>query len=307
MNSKPMPEPKISVIIVNYNSNEHVTVCVRSVFECAPESEVIVVDNASSDDSISLLESAFPNHPQLKLIRNQSNMGFAVACNIGTEHAVNEYLFYLNPDCMIYENTIPKLITCLKENDSVGMVGGRLLNSDGSEQPGSRRTVPTPWRTLVRVFKLSFLSKRYPRLFTDFNLHRKAVPDHPVEVEAISGACMLMHRDAYEDVEGLDEKYFLHCEDLDWCMRFRLKGWKIMFVPDAILTHIQGACSQSRPVVVEWYKHKGMMRFYHKFFRHQYPGILLWMVAVGVWLRFGLLAGYLYVRHFVRWVKSAKA
>ncbi|MCH9793302.1 MAG: glycosyltransferase family 2 protein, partial [Planctomycetes bacterium] len=279
-------------IIVNFNSNEHVTACVKSVLDHAPETEVIIVDNASSDNSISLLESTFPNHAQIEVIHNQTNQGFSVACNLGTQHANNEYLLYLNPDCMIYESTIPKLIACLKENDSIGMVGGRLLDSDGSEQPGSRRSVPTPWRTLVRVFRLSFLSKRYPRLFSDFNLHQQKVPEHPIEVEAISGACMLIRRQTYEEVEGLDEKYFLHCEDLDWCMRFRLKGLKIMFVPDAILTHFQGACSQSRPVMVEWHKHKGMVRFYRKFFRHQYPGVLMWTVIIAIWIRFGTFATY---------------
>ncbi|WP_339728427.1 glycosyltransferase family 2 protein [uncultured Gimesia sp.] len=302
-----MSQTKLSVIIVNYNSSEHVTACVKSVLQCAPEVEIIVVDNASSDHSISLLESTFPDHPQLKVIRNQSNLGFAVACNIGTENAVGEYLFYLNPDCMIYEGTIPQLLNCLNEGESIGMVGGRLLNADGSEQRGGRRTIPTPWRTFVRVFKLSFLSKRYPQLFSGFDLHLQAVPERSIEVEAISGACMLIKRDTYEDVEGLDEKYFLHCEDLDWCMRFRMKGWKIMFVPDAILTHFQGACSESTPVIVEWYKHKGMMRFYRKYFRQQYPGILMWIVTIGVWLRFSLLACYFYVRKFIRWIQSAKA
>ncbi|QDT99925.1 glycosyltransferase family 2 protein [Gimesia aquarii] len=302
-----MTQANLSVIIVNYNSGEHITECVKSVIRCAPEAEVIVVDNASSDESISLLESTFVNYPQLKVIRNQSNLGFSVACNIGTENTVNEYLLYLNPDCMIYESTIPKLFNCLQADDTVRMVGGRLLNADGSEQPGGRRAVPTPWRTFVRVFNLSFLSKRYPRLFSDFNLHQQEVPEHPIEVEAISGACMLINRETFKAVGGLDEKYFLHCEDLDWCMRFRLNGGKIMFVPDAILTHFQGACSEPTPVVVEWYKHKGMMRFYRKFFRHQYPGILMWIVAVGVWLRFSLLACYFYIRRFMRWIKSAKA
>ena len=99
-----------------------------------------------------------------------------------------------------------------------------------------------------------------------------------------------------EDVGLWDEGYFLHCEDLDWCMRFRQKGWKILFVPDARISHALGACSQSRRVFVEWHKHKGMLRFYRKFFRHQYPGVLMVLVAAGVWLRFGLAVFYLTAR-----------
>lgn len=301
-----MAQEICSFIIVNYNSRDHVTSCVKWVFQYAPESEVIVVDNASEDTSIVDLETAFPNQPQLQIIRNQTNQGFAVACNLGTQHATKKYLFYLNPDCMIYQQTVPRLLSCLQDDSSVGMVGGRLVNADGVEQPGSRRMIPTPWRTIVRLFRLSKLSKRYPRLFVDFNLHQQPVPEKPIEVEAISGACMLVPRHVYDDVGGLDEEYFLHCEDLDWCMRFRLKGWKILFVPNATLTHFQGACSRSRPVFVEWHKHKGMVRFYRKFFRHQYPGVLMWMVVIAVWFRFGLLSIYYTIKRLFRWLKNAK-
>src|SRR3546814_512653 len=104
---------------------------------------------------------------------------------------------------------------------------------------------------------------------------------------------MLVKRQAVEDVGLCDEGYFLHCEDLDWCMRFRQKGWKILFVPSAHISHALGACSRSRPIFVEWHKHKGMMRFYRKFFRHQYPGLLMGLVTAGVWLRFSLAVAYL--------------
>ncbi|QDT29224.1 N-acetylglucosaminyl-diphospho-decaprenol L-rhamnosyltransferase [Gimesia panareensis] len=280
----------VSVIIVNYNSGRHVSSCVRSVLQHAPDSEVIVVDNASQDDSITLLDTEFADQSQLKIIRHPVNAGFAVACNLGTSHATHEYYFYLNPDCIIDENTIPRLLACLNKHENVGMVGGLLLNADGSEQRGGRRSVPTPGRTLVRILKLSFLSKRFPRLFPDFNLHQQALPEHPIEVDAISGACMLVKRQAFDEVSGLDEAYFLHCEDLDWCMRFHQQGWKIMFVPDAILTHEQGACSKSTPIAVEWYKHNGMVRFYRKFFRHEYPHLLLWTVILAIWVRFGSIA-----------------
>jgi hypothetical protein len=108
---------------------------------------------------------------------------------------------------------------------------------------------------------------------------------------------MLVKREAMEDVGPWDEGYFLHCEDLDWCMRFRKKGWKILFAPDAKVIHHGGACSRSRPLFVEWHKHRGMIRFYRKFFRHQYPRSMWMLVAFGVWFRFVLVAGYYSVRH----------
>jgi GT2 family glycosyltransferase len=148
----------------------------------------------------------------------------------------------------------------------------------------------------VRALGLQRFANRWPKLFYDFHLHQQPLPDKPIEVEAISGACMLVRREAMENVGLWDEGYFLHCEDLDWCMRFRQKGWKILFVPDARISHALGACSHSRRVFVEWHKHKGMLRFYRKFFRHQYPGVLMGMVTAGVWLRFGLAAVYLTAR-----------
>ena len=103
---------------------------------------------------------------------------------------------------------------------------------------------------------------------------------------------MLVKRTAVEDVGLWDEAYFLHCEDLDWCMRFRQKNWKILFVPAARITHALGISSKSRPIFVSWHKHRGMIRFYRKFFRHQYPSILMGLVMLGVWLRFALVVVY---------------
>jgi GT2 family glycosyltransferase len=184
----------------------------------------------------------------------------------------------------------------MRADDRVGMAGGLLTNLDGTEQAGSRRAVPTPWRSFVRAFGLARFSDRWPRLFFDFYLHKQPLPDHAIDVEAISGACMMVRREAMNDVGQWDEGYFLHCEDLDWCMRFRQRGWKILFVPSAQITHALGICGRSRPMFVEWHKHKGMMRYYHKFFRHQYPGVFMGLVTVGVWLRFGFVAAYYAVK-----------
>lgn len=293
----------ISVIIVNHNAGDHLSQCVISIFEAYHAANVIVVDNASTDESLSRLESSVEDDSRLEILRNRQNLGFAVACNMGSRLAKASYLLYLNPDCLIEENTIPRLLASLGECPRAGMVGGLLLNPDGTEQAGGRRTMPTPWRSLVRVFNLKALAGRNSRLFSDFNMHRQPLPDQPIEVEAISGACMLVRREALEDVGGFDEGYFLHCEDIDWCMRFRNKGWRILFVADARVVHHQGVCSRERPLFVEWHKHKGMMRFYRKHFRHQYPGALMWLVVTGVWLRFALLAVYYAARRIPLWIR----
>ncbi len=304
-----MPQQKSSnncdVIIVNYNAGKLLTDCVLSVIANG-SARAIVVDNHSSDGSIEYLERYVKND-DLVVIRNGRNLGYASACNTGYQASSASYLLFLNPDCSFKSGTLIELLDAISDDDHVGMVGGLLTNSDGSEQAGGRRAIPTPWRSFVKAFGLNRFSERWPRLFNDFNLHKQTLPEYPIEVEAISGACMLVKREAIEDVGLWDEGYFLHCEDLDLCMRFRLKGWEILFVPDAPVVHFVGSCSDLRPIFVEWHKHKGMMRFYLKFFRHQYPGVLMWLVALGVWLRFAGIAVFYSLRHLLRWFRLGES
>ncbi len=286
----------VSSIIVNYNAGSLLHRCVDSLLACPLDAEIIVVDNASSDDSLDGLADL----PHVRIIRNPANVGFAAACNIGLQASSARFLLFLNPDSFVQPDTVARLLAGLQSGDRVGMAGGLLVNPDDSEQGGGRRAVPTPWRSFVRAFGLHRLSNRWPGLFYDFHLHRQPLPETDMEVEAISGACMMVKREAVNDVGLWDEAYFLHCEDLDWCMRFRQKGWKILFIPSARVEHALGACSRSRPFFVEWHKHKGMVRFYRKFFKHQYPLGLMGLVAVGVWLRFGLVS----VVHAGRLIKA---
>ncbi|WP_256324923.1 glycosyltransferase family 2 protein [Nitrosomonas sp. Nm132] len=285
----------VSLVIVNYNAGSLLADCLQAALEQAQH--VIVVDNASSDSSLVELEKRFPAEHRLQIIRLDKNVGFAAGCNIGLKAATTPFILFLNPDCMLTPGAVVRLMQVMEADSRVGMVGGQLLNSDGSEQGGSRRAIPTPWRSLVRAIGLHRLAKYWPRLFFDFHLHHQPLPEKPIEVEAISGALMLVRREVIEEVGAWDEGYFLHCEDLDWCMRFRQKGWKILFVPEVQVLHYKGVCSQARPIFVAWHKHRGMVRFYQKFFRDQYPGILMWLVTVGVWVRFGAVVAFHTISH----------
>jgi GT2 family glycosyltransferase len=287
------------VIIVNFNTGNLLVDCVSSVF-AAGAGKCIVVDNASMDSSIELLEREV-GREDLVVVRNTGNAGFASACNTGAGFSSANHLLFLNPDCKLTNGALPRMLDVLESATDIGMVGGFLSNPDGTEQAGGRRVFPTPRRAFIRAFGLSRLGRLFPRYFSDFLLHTEPLPTEPAAVEAISGACMLVKREAMEDVGLWDEEYFLHCEDLDWCMRFELQGWKVVFVPDAKVFHVKGTCSRTRPVFVEWHKHHGMLRFYRKFFHDQYPGPLWVLVSAGVWLRFGLVAVYHSVRRvFVR-------
>ena len=287
--------PTVSVIIVNYNAGALLSDCVASALD--QSAEIIIVDNASADLSTDTVTAQWPH---IRIIRNDSNLGFAAACNIGAKAATGNHFLFLNPDCVLAPDAVQRMLEVADSTENVGMVGGLLVDPDGTEQGGGRRAVPTPWRSLVRATGLSRFANRWPRLFYDFYLHKQPLPASPIEVEAISGACMLVPRHAMEKAGLWDEAYFLHCEDLDLCMRFRGMGLKILFVPSAKVVHEKGACSHHRPIFVEWHKHKGMLRFYRKFFRHQYPGVLMSLVTVGVWLRFGLVFTYYSSRHIRR-------
>ncbi|BBL74712.1 hypothetical protein MishRS11D_18100 [Methylomagnum ishizawai] len=289
----------ISIIIVNFNAGPLLSECVRSALASTAPVEIIVADNRSQDASIADLRRRFPGEPRLKIIENADNLGFAKANNAAIPWARGDYLLFLNPDCIIQPDTLARMLETMAARPDAGMAGCLIRNPDGSEQAGCRRSVPTPWRTFIRLTKLSILAKYNPR-FESYVQTGQPMPDQPVEVEAISGAFMLVRRSAMDRVGLMDEGYFMHCEDLDWCMRFHQSGLEILFVPTVEILHVGGVCSHSRPISVEYYKHKGMVRFYRKFFRRQYPAMLMWLVLMAIGMRFLVRAmGYLLTHTFI--------
>ncbi len=293
----------VTIIIVNFNGGELLTRSVRQAFASNTPVKIIVSDNASADNSIELLEKAFGRDSRLSIILNSSNLGFAKANNIALDQAAGDFILFLNPDCLIQPDTISQLLEVFKHNEQAGMIGCRVLNPDGTEQKGCRRRVPTPWRTFVRVLGLSYFT-RSTEWLQGFDMSKEPLPEGPVPVDAISGSLMMVSRQALNDVGPLDEGYFLHCEDLDWCMRFNLKGYSVLFVPDVDVIHFQGFSSKQRPVRVMWHMHKGMMRFYNKFFLRRYPWPLVIIVALGVWSRFFALVAQHTFRRLLEKVQS---
>lgn len=285
----------ICVVIVNYNAGALLTDCVRSVLRSSVPVRILVSDNGSHDNSIHYLCASVAARSQLTIIENGENLGFAKANNVALRWCRGDYVLFLNPDCIVEPDTLRRMIEVMEQHPEAGMAGCLIVNPDGSEQAGCRRYVPTPWRSIVRVLKLYRLIKSHPR-FQSFVMAGMPLPSEPVAVEALSGAFMFVRRRAIDAVGPMDEKYFLHCEDLDWCMRFRAAGWKILFAPHVRIVHWKGMSSKAHPVKVEYYKHRGMVRFYRKFFRHQYPGVLMVAVAVAVWARFFAKAAWISLR-----------
>jgi GT2 family glycosyltransferase len=280
----------VSVVVVNFNAGQDLMQCVSAAIASTVPVEVLVVDNASTDGSLERVAERFTDDPRVRIQRNDRNFGFAEASNAGIAVAKGAHILLLNPDCSVEPETIDVVRRALDEAPDAGMAGCLIRNPDGSEQAGCRRLVPTPGRAFLRAFGLTRLFGR------DFVLAGEPLPDRPVEVEAISGAFMMVKRQTLAKVGLLDEGYFLHCEDLDWCQRYRSAGFKILFVPGAVAVHVKGRSSRDRPVLVLWHMHRGMVRFYRKFFRDRYPLPLYWLVVLGVWLRFGFLASWAVVR-----------
>jgi GT2 family glycosyltransferase len=278
---------RCETIILNYNAGAFLGEAVASVLRSPAVARVLIIDNASTDGSLDQLPAG-PD--RIVIVRNATNLGFAAGCNVGLERSTADYIFLLNPDCYVEEGAIERLIDVLEKSPNAGICGPVLLNPDGSEQAGGRRVIPTPWRAIVRTLHLTPLRRFFPDTFADFALHQDPLPDHPIEIEANSGACMMVRGAALAEVGFFDEGYFMHCEDLDWCMRFREAGWKILFVPDARIVHHKGISTRSRPISTEWHKHKGMLRFYRKFMSDRYSGGFMGLVALAVYIRFALVA-----------------
>jgi len=279
--------PLVSVITVNFNAGQHVLACARSALASSVPVELLVVDNGSTDGSLVELRRELGADPRLKVLENGRNVGFAQANNIAMGHARGQFLLFLNPDCVVGRDTLERLLPVLERFFDAGMVGPLVLNPDGTEQAGCRRREPTPGRAFVRAFGLDTLPPLRKRGFVQ---RGNPLPVEPTDVDAISGAFMLVRRAAIEQVGTLDAGYFLHCEDLDWCRRFHMAGWRVLFVPEVSVVHAKGASSRGRPIRVLWHMHCGMLRYYRKFYGARYPAPLLALVAAGVWARFGVLA-----------------
>jgi GT2 family glycosyltransferase len=276
----------VSAVIVNFNAGDFLTVAVQSLLasDVSPV-EIIVVDNASTDDSISRLQATIDD-ARLIVLHAGRNLGFAGACNVGIQASRGAAILLLNPDCRIYPGTLAALIEELDADPSIGMVGPLIVNPDGSEQRGCRRDVPNPWQIFCVAFGLHRLMPRHPR-FRTFNLAAEPMPCGPVAVPAISGACMLVARETIERIGYLDDSYFLHFEDIDWCMRLGAVEGRIVFVPGAVVVHTQGVCSRTRPIRVEYHKHRSLIRFLRQNFTGYYPSSFMAVVSVVVMLRLG--------------------
>lgn len=268
-----MSAMKLSILIVNYNSGALSHACITSLLAQGLPSanEIIVVDNGSTDDSVSFLRSDFPG---ITVLANDANQGLAKAVNQGLRRAQGEYILLLNPDITVLPGGVMKLLAFMEQHSDVGVAGGKLLSPNGRLQYSTFRF----YRPMTIVYRRTWLGRtqRGQReldrfLMRDFD--HQAVRD----VEWLMGSCYLLRRSAVNEVGGMDERFFLYFEDVDWCRRFWEKGWRVTYVPEARFSHFhQRSSGRSHiwGIVTNWTTRehiRSAIKYFWKYRRKEVP------------------------------------
>lgn len=277
-----------SVVMVSYQTGPVLIDSLRAALEQEAVDAVILVDNGNTAETRRAVDALAETDKRLRIIRGHGNVGFARGCNLGAKAATGTHVLLLNPDCMLRPGVVQRGLQVLADNPSAGALTVRIENTDGTEQRGGRRNLMTPWTCLVEQFRLDRLMPNHPH-FQRLNLNETEPLTDITPVECISGAFMLIPRAVYDRVDGMDEDYFLHVEDVDLCLRIQEAGGAILYVPDAAVTHVKGT-SRVFPLVVEWHKSVSVAKYFRKHFRPQYPDLALRLISMAIFLRLAVRA-----------------
>ncbi len=246
---------KLSIVIVNYNVCTYLEQCLQSVAKALEgiEGEVFVVDNHSDDDSV---ETVKTQYPWVRLIENSENIGFARANNIAIRQSTGDYVLLLNPDTVVGEQTLREVLRFMEAHPKAGGAGVMMHNADGSLAPESRRAIPTPW---VSCLKMLGLTKRYYMSHLSW--------DNPGRIDVISGAFCFLRKKALDEIGLLDEDFFMYGEDIDLSYRLLKGGWENWYLPYPIV-HYKGKSTQKSDYRYVHIFYKAMLIFFHKHYSH---------------------------------------
>ncbi|KPL01799.1 MAG: hypothetical protein AMJ73_09815 [candidate division Zixibacteria bacterium SM1_73] len=286
----------LSIIVVTWNSQEFIQNCLDSIFLSQGNfsSEVIVVDNGSSDETAKIVEELYP---QVNLIQNKKNLGYAKANNQGIEEARGEYILLLNPDTQVLEDALSLMYEFVEEHPDVGALGPKLLNPDKTVQASCREfpvfsTLIWEFFGLSWFFPRSRVFGRWRMGYFDFDKQR--------EVDQPMGSCLMLRRATLEDVGILDENFAMFFNDVDLCFRIKKGGWKISFYPQAKVIHYKGASTRKAKVRMIWLSHLAFHKFFKKHKASLANRLLLFLflipLVLSAWVRIlvfhlGKLAG----------------
>ena len=251
----------LSVVIVNWNTRALLDECIASIkTHGSCTKEIIVVDNGSSDGSLAMLSI---KHRDVVVLANGRNLGFSRANNIGIRQSHGRYVVLLNSDTRVLDDTLDRMLRYAEENRSVGMLGGRLLNTDGSVQ-ASGRAVPSLLRAVLKALFTTKLSKSF-ELYNEMSAYRFDY-GRTAPIEALCGAFLLVRREAFMQVGELDERFFFYAEDIDWSKRFWDAGWTVVYYSDSNVVHYGGASSSAARVSYRLEMMKADMVYMEKHF-----------------------------------------
>jgi N-acetylglucosaminyl-diphospho-decaprenol L-rhamnosyltransferase len=247
----------LSIIIVNWNTRDLVIRCLQSIYETVDSLafEVIVVDNASTDDSIATTRELFP---QVQIIENRENVGFARANNQAAAVSQGRYMLLLNSDALLLPHAARKMFDLAEAHPQAGIVGAQLFNPDGSFQ-ASHTPFPNLWQEFLILSGVGRL------LFGHWYPSRGPEDDKGPQIAGyVEGACLFVRRAAFEQVGGLDENYFMYAEEVDWCYTMQKKGWRVWYEPAAQVIHLGCGSSQTRRTQREGDLYQSRVRFFRK-------------------------------------------
>ena len=241
----------IAAVVVTYQSAGTIGECLTRLRAAEGVAEIRVVDNASGDGTLEIVQRHAVADPRLRFIANPDNPGFAVACNQGAADSQSPWLAFVNPDCFVEADSLARL---RDRAASLGdaLIGADLAGEDGARDAAARRRDPD--------FAAMLRDPSRAQLGVEIDSTQSLQP-----VEAVSGALMLLPRALFERVGGFDQGYRLHAEDLDLCRRVRDAGAIVACANDVAVVHVRGVSSRSRPLFVEWHKHRGLWRWFAKF------------------------------------------
>lgn len=271
--------PKLSVVIVNFNTRDLLRACLQSIEESenTPSLELFVVDNASSDGSSAMVSEEFP---WVRLMNSEDNRGYAYANNLALRHCRGEYWLLLNPDTVLPPRALRDMVDFLDNHPEAAVAGPKLVRQNGSLDLACRRGFPSPE---VSFYRMLGLSKLFPksRRFGRYNM-TYLDPDQPAEVDSVVGAFMMVRAVAARQVGLLDETFFMYGEDLDWAFRIKNAGWKVLYNPKVVVLHYKGASSRhSRKAIVEFYR--AMDIFYKKHYAKNTNFAIGLLIVAAIW------------------------
>jgi GT2 family glycosyltransferase len=250
----------VSVIIVSWNTRDILRDCLESIAEQTRRVtyEIIVVDNASSDDTVEMLKRDFS---QVTVVENEENLGFSRGNNIGIDRSSGRYMALINSDVILLDGCLDRMVDYMDSHANTGMAGPRILNHDGSLQVSCRK-FPTLWNNFCQAIGLNYLFPKSP-LFSEPFMKYWA-HDQEREVDVLSGCFWMIRREALEQVGLLDEAFFFYGEDIDWCKRFHKADWGVTFYPGAEAIHLGAASSRRMPIKFYLELQKADLRYWRK-------------------------------------------